>query len=261
MSEAHHLNDRILLLTHVPFGIDETLLTKFYSIEYEQQLLAIIDKYSKNIIMCFTGHRHQDIFRIYSSLNTTMGILGHPSISPLNFYTDPSIRYYSYNRKSLILNDYEQYILNLIQTEQTQIDEWILSYRFSSWYHQSEELTSSNLRKLVYQIRNNAFYLKRFLLTQHYRENLTLTTHQIIQTLCSLTLFDFDELILCTNLLRNQEDKYPNMIMNYSLESNVLIHEQLIQYKTDRQYEIIPFVIFLWIIYIIMWRYFRNIYV
>jgi hypothetical protein len=30
------------------------LLTKFYNIEYEQQLLAIIDKYSKNIMMCFT---------------------------------------------------------------------------------------------------------------------------------------------------------------------------------------------------------------
>jgi hypothetical protein len=259
MSEAYYLNDRILILTHVPFGIDDMLLTKFFRIEYEQQLLEIIDKYSKNIIMCLTGHRHQDSFRIYSSLNTTMGILGHSSISPLHYYTDPSIRYYSYNKKSLILNDYEQYILNLIQTEQTQIDQWILSYRFSSWYHQSNELTSINLRKLIHQIRNNPFYLKRFLLTQHYRENLTLTTDQIIQTLCALTLFDFDQLILCIKLLKNQQDKYPYMIMNYSLESNVLINEQLIQYEIEYQYGIIPLVIFLWIIYIIIWRYFRRI--
>jgi hypothetical protein len=60
-----------------------------------------------------------------------MGILGHSSIGSFGFLTNPSIRYYSYNRKSLILNDYKQYIFNLIKIEQTQINEWLLSYRIS----------------------------------------------------------------------------------------------------------------------------------
>jgi hypothetical protein len=259
MSEAYNLNDRILLLLHVPFGIDEMVLIKFYNNEYEQKILFVINKYSNNIIMCFTGHRHQDAFRIYSSLNTTMGILGHPSITPLDFLTEPSIRYYSYNRKTLILNDYEQYTLNLIKTEQTQIDEWLLSYRFSSWYYQPKELTSKNLLKLVHLIRNNPFFLKRFLLTQHYRENLLLTSHKIIQTLCSLTFFNFDEFILCTKLLRNKQFKYKSMMMNYSLELNVLINEQLIQYKIIYRYIAIIFFIILWIIYKIYSKFFSNV--
>ena len=76
--------------------------------------------------MCLSGHRHHGTFRIYSSLNVTMGILGHSSISPSDYKTQPSFRYYSYNRQSLILTDYEQYSLNLRQTEQTQIDQWLL---------------------------------------------------------------------------------------------------------------------------------------
>jgi hypothetical protein len=161
-----------------------------------------------------------------------MGILAHPSISPLDFLTDPSIRHYSYNRKSLILNDYEQYILNLVTTEQTQRDEWLLSYRFSSWYHQPKELTPKNLLKLIHLIKTNSFYLKRFILTQHYRENILLTSEKIIQKLCALTLFNFDELTLCTKLLNNEQFKYKSMMINYSSELNVLINEQFVPFKT-----------------------------
>jgi hypothetical protein len=249
MSEATNLNDRILLLIHVPFGIDEMVFKNFYTTEYEHKLLFIINKYSSNIIMCFTGHRHQDTFRIYSSLDAKMGILSHPSISPLDFLAEPSIRYYSYNRKSLILNDYEQYILNLIKTEQTQHDEWLLSYRFSSWYDQPKELTSNNLLNLIHLIKTNSFYRKRFLLTQHYRENILLTTHKIIQKLCALTMFNFDELLQCTKLLRNKQFEYKNMMINYSLESNVLINEQFIQYKILYPYMAIILTVILFLVY------------
>ncbi|CAF4253027.1 unnamed protein product [Rotaria socialis] len=50
--------------------------------------------------------------------------------SDIIFVLEPSICYYSYNRKSFALIDYEQYALNLIKTEQTQIDRWSLSYQF-----------------------------------------------------------------------------------------------------------------------------------
>jgi hypothetical protein len=150
MSKAYKLNERILLLAHVPFGINETLLHSFSDIQLEQKLLSIIDKYSSNIIMCLSGHHHHDTFCICSSLNVTTGILAHPSISPSDYKTPPSFRYYSYNRQSLIPTDYEQYSLNL---RQTQTDQWLLS---------------TKRIKLVYLIRNNSFYLKRFLLTKHY---------------------------------------------------------------------------------------------
>ena len=159
MADAHKLNDRILILAHVPFGINENLLYRFYDIPYEQKLLSIINKYSSHIIMCLSAHRHQDIFRVYSTSTTKMGILGHPSISPIGSLTKPSIRKYSYNRKSLMLTDYEQYSLNIIEADRTQKDQWTLSYRFSSWYHQSKELTSETLFKLVYLVRRNSFYL------------------------------------------------------------------------------------------------------
>lgn len=259
MSDAYHRNDRILLLIHVPFGIDEPILMKFFDIIYEQQLLAIIDKYSRNIIMCLTGHRHQDAFRLYSSSNTVMGILANPSISPLDFLAEPSIRYYSYDRKSLILYDYDQYILNLIETERTQIDRWILSYRFSTWYNQPRELTSTNLAKLVRQISNDPFYLRRFLLTQHYRGNVTLTSLKIIQTICALTHFDFDGFLQCTNSFKDQHYKYPAIVMNYSLESNVLINERQPIYKNCIYgYMIVIFAVFLGIIYIVFWKLFTR---
>jgi hypothetical protein len=231
ISNAFHLNDRILLLAHVPFGINENLLYRFYDIQYEQKLLSIIKKYSSNIIMCLTGHRHQDIFRVYSSFNQTLGILGHPSISPTGYLSQPSIRKYSYNKKSLILTDYEQYILNLIEAERTNKDQWKFSYRFSSWYHQTKEITSKSLFQLVQLIRKDSFYLKRFLLTKHQTGQSKLTNHTIIQTLCSLTLFHFDEFLLCTRLLEKKNIYYKNFLINNSLEIDVISNEQSIEYR------------------------------
>jgi hypothetical protein len=260
MSDVYNLNDRVLLLAHVPFGLNENLLYRFYDIKYEQKLLSIINRYSSNIIMCLTGHRHQDTFRVYSSLNTTMGILGHPSISPIGYLSQPSIRKYSYNKKSLVLNDYEQYSLNIIESERTQKDLWKFSYRFSSYYHQTKELTSTNLYKLVYLIRQNTFYLKRFLLTKHYTEKIILTNHKIIQTLCALTLFNFDEFILCTRLLENKNVQYNNLTINNSFEIDVFINEQLIEYRIIYKRVVISlsiiFIIILLFIYKIYLKFF-----
>jgi hypothetical protein len=263
MSDAYKLNDRVLLLAHVPFGINEDLLYKFYDIKSEQKLLLIINKYSSNIIMCLSAHRHYDTFRVYSSLNTTMGILGHPSISPIGYLSQPSIRKYSYNRKSLILTDYEQYSLNIIEAERTQKDQWTLSYRFSSWYYQTKELTSQNLFQLIYLIRKNSFYLKRFLLTKHYTEHKMITNHKIIQTLCALTLFNFDEFIMCTRTLENENIKYDNIVRNYSLEINVHRNEQSIEYRILYRrvaVGLFSFIIFmLWVIHQIYSKFFYNI--
>jgi len=178
-----------------------------------------------------------------------MGILGHSSISPLDFQTDPSIRYYSYNRKSLILNDYEQYTLNLMKTGQTQRDEWLLSYRFSSWYHQTNELTSKTLLKIVYLIKTNSFYRKRFILTQHYRQKILLTSEKIIQKLCALTLFDFHEFNLCTKFLTKKQYEYKSMMINYPQEFDVLVNEEVNPYKILSPYMAIILVVILLIIY------------
>jgi hypothetical protein len=231
MSDAYTLNDRVLLLVHAPFGINEDWLYRFYEIQYEQRLLSIIDKYSSNIVMCLCGHRHHDTIRVYSSSNVTMGILAHSSISPFLRLSKPSIRKYSYNKKSVMLTDYEQYSLNMIEAERTQKEEWSLSYRFSSWYHQPKELTSESLSQLVYLIRKNSYYLKRFLLIKHQAEDRIFTNHQIIQTLCSLTLFNFDEFIFCVRILNNQNVQYGNISFNNSLENNVYMNEQLIEYR------------------------------
>lgn len=262
MYDAYNLNDRILLLAHVPFGINENLLYRFYDIKYEQKLLSIIDLYSSNIIMCLSGHRHQDTFRVYSSSNTTMGILGHPSISPIGHLSKPSIRKYFYNKKSLILTDYEQYSLNIIEAERTNKDQWEFSYRFSSWYYQTKELTSKNLFKLASLIRKKSLYLKRFLIAKHYTEKSSLTNHKIIQTLCALTLFNFDEFILCTRLFENTNIRYNDLMMNNSLEINTFTNEQLIEYRIIyRRVAIILFIIvivILWISYQIYRKMFSN---
>ncbi|CAF3750258.1 unnamed protein product [Rotaria magnacalcarata] len=229
--DAHDRHDRVLLLIHVPFGMNENLLYKFYDLKYEQKLLSIIDKYSSNIIMCLSGHRHQDMFRVYSSSNATMGIIGHPPISPIGYLSQPSIRKYSYNRKSFTLKDYEQYSLNVNEAERTQKDRWALSYRFSSWYHQSKELTSTSLLRLIYLIRTNPMYSKRFLLTKHHTERTTLKKHRIIQTLCALTLFNFDEFILCTRILERKRIQYDNIVINNTSEINFHANEQLIEYR------------------------------
>ena len=235
MFDASYRNDRILLLIHLPFGIEEMLLIPFYHLFFEQKLFSIIEKYSQNIIMCLAGHRHQDTFRVYSTSTTTMGILTHPSISPLDFFTDPSIRHYTYDRKSLTLIDYDQYILNLIEAERTQTDEWTLAYRFSSWYHQTDFLTSKSLLKLIDLIHRDFYYLKRFLLTEHYRERFIITAQKIRQTLCSLKLYHYDEFFYCTRYLQVNHWYETSLIMNYSFEINGIISEQLDQTNNFRR--------------------------
>ena len=255
MFEAQNLNDRVILLAHVPFGINENLLYRFYRIQYEQKLLAIIKKYSSTIIICLSGHRHEDIFRVYTSSNTTIGILNHPSISPIGYLSKPSIRKYTYNRKSLLLNDYEQYTLDITEAERTQKDQWTLSYHFSSWYHQSKELTSESLHQLAYLIRTNSFYLKRFLVLKHSAESIVLTNHRIMQTLCALTLFNFDDFILCVRMLETQQIKYDRMVFNHSLERNVHLNEQLTEYRIIYKLIAIGLVISLSMIF---WRIYRK---
>ena len=229
ISNASKNNERILLLAHTPFGMNEELLYRFYEIEYEQKLLKIIEKYSHCILMCLSGHRHRDSFTIYSSSNRTMGILGHPSITPIGRLTHPSIRRYSYHRKALVLIDYDQYSLDLDEVERTERDQWKFSYRFSSWYHLSKDLTGETLLELVDLIRRNSFHLKRFFLIRHQADQPQLTNHSIIRTLCALTLIHFDELLFCTRFFEKNHLHFSNFTLKNSVQTNVFLHEQSLE--------------------------------
>jgi len=258
MSRSVELHEQILLLAHTPFGINENLLYRFYDMKYEQKILSIIDQYSSNIIMCLSGHRHQDSFRLYSSSKGKLGLLGHPPISPISYLSQPSIRKYSYNRQSLVLNDYEQYILNIIDAERTQTDKWTFSYRFSSWYHQSKQITSQSLYHLINLIRTNSFYLKRFLLAKHSTDRTVLTNHKIIQTTCALTLLNFDEFLFCTRLLEKNNYSFFNLTINKSLEMNLLLNEQLIEYRLIYRRTIVCLFIVLFLCFSIIYWLFRK---
>ncbi|CAF1272776.1 unnamed protein product [Adineta ricciae] len=254
MSEAFELHDRVLLLSHLPFGINEDLLYKFYNLRYEEQLLTIINRYSSIIIMCLSGHRHFDILRVYSSGNITMGILNHAAISPVGYLTQPSIRKYSYDKQRLVLTDYEQYSLNVLEAERTQNDHWSLTYRFSSWYYQRKEITSESLFHLVQLIRRESFYLKRFLLNKHHSGKRLIKNHDIIHSLCALTLFNFDEFILCSRILKNRNYSYDNLIGNHSLDINVHENEQWREYRMVYLRVLLGVFIFLLSILIICYR-------
>ena len=232
MADAFHRNDRVLLLSHTPFGINENLHYRLFSIEHERKLLSVIDRYSSQIIMCLTGHLHQDMIRLYLTEKSTLGILSHPAISPISWLTNPSIRRYSYSRTSFDLIDYDQYALNLMETKQSNEARWKFTYRFSSWYQQSQSLSSDTLLRLVYLIRTDPFYLRRFLLLKHSAQTTTLTNQKILHTLCALTMFNFDEMILCTRTLQREKFFSSNVTtMNNSLEFDVHRKEQLWQYR------------------------------
>ncbi|NJL18699.1 MAG: hypothetical protein HC938_17655 [Nitrospira sp.] len=158
-----------------------------------------------------------------------MGILGHPSITPIGRLTHPSIRRYSYDRKALVLIDYDQYALDVDEAERTQYDRWNFAYRFSSWYHLSEDLTGETLLKLVGLIRRNSFHLKRFFLLRHQADQAQLTTHGIIRTLCALTLVHFDELLSCTRFSEKNDVFLPNLTLTNSRQTNVFLHEQSLE--------------------------------
>ena len=252
LATASKNNERILLLTHTPFGINEVWLYRFYELHYEQKLLSILEKYSDRILMCLTGHRHQDTFRVYSSSNRTIGILGHPAITPISRLSHPSIRRYVYRRTSLVLIDYDQYSLNLAEAEHRDLDQWRFAYRFSSWYHQGHELTSATLLELVHLIRRNSFYLRRFLITRHHAEQPKLTNHSIIQMLCALTLFHFDEFLFCTRFFEKKNLHYRNFIWTNSSDINVFLDEQMTE-KRSLSRAILLVVIFL-LIFISLYR-------
>jgi hypothetical protein len=258
MFNAYRRHERVLLVAHTPFGINDNLLYKFYEIIYEQKLLAIIEQYASSIVMCFSGHRHQDTIRLYPSVNSPMGIIGHPSISPISALSQPSIRRYLYDRHSIVLIDYDQYALNLIESERTDHDRWSLAYRFSSWYRQTNDLTSDNLYRLIYLIRTQSFYRRRFLLARHHAETVVLTDHQIIQELCGLTLFDFDRFLLCTQTLerKNRQLKTIRTItMNNSWHTHIHEREQSMEYTTI--YRWVAFVIVLIVVAVVVNRIYK----
>lgn len=259
MMDATARKDRVLLLVHTPFGINENLLYKFLVLEYEQKLLSIISHHSSTIILCLSAHRHQDAFSFYSNKNGPMAIISQPAISPIGLLSRPSIRKFSYDRNSLDILDYDQYSLSLDEAHQTQNDLWRFAYRFSTWYYQSKGLTRDSLRYLIYLIRTQRSYLKRYLIAKYYPRQQILKKNQIIQALCALTKFDFDEFLICSKRLNEQNlEVHRDINLNYSRITNPHVQEQSTEYKRTYRFVAISLVVFLIVCSIGVYPMFRK---
>ncbi|CAF1489134.1 unnamed protein product, partial [Didymodactylos carnosus] len=220
IADADRNNEKVLLLLHVPPGINEDLLYRFLDLHYEQLLLSIIENYSHRIILCLAGHRHQDMFRVYKN---KFVILGQPSLSPINSLTHPSIRHFSYDRYQLTINDYSQYALNLDNAFKSNIAHWQLMYTFSSWFNTKASSISINvLSKLVKLIKNDdEYYVKKFLLAKYHARQINASSHFLSVQICALTHLSFDEFLICIHK-RKQNSKINYQIsFSYSRDKNV----------------------------------------
>lgn len=133
---AHQQNLQVLLVMHIPAGIDSfaSLKQNPYQIiemwlpEYTQRFKADVEEYAQNINGILTAHTHSDSFQVLTNRNgNKIPVGGTPGITPING-NNPGFKIYHFDPTTLVLRDYQTFYLRLSTMR------WHKEYDFNNVY-------------------------------------------------------------------------------------------------------------------------------
>jgi len=137
LNYAEKAKQKVLLVTHVPVGIDSFKTAKgsrgnivsFWLPNYTKEFLKLIKQYQPVVSGMVSGHIHMDIFQVLKSGPNPVFNTSVPSISPV-FGNNPGFKVYNYAPGSLMLQDYTTFYLD----EGRSRPKWKLEYSFNNAY-------------------------------------------------------------------------------------------------------------------------------
>ena len=116
---------------------------------------------------------------------------------------NPSVRLYKYNRITGAILDYEQFYLNLLETNE--IADWQLEYRAVETYNLSD-LSAKNLKILVGRFKEDAdLFQKYHVYNSVSRDQSACTVQSKQRHICSMLEIDFKEFDRCLEGAGNPE--------------------------------------------------------
>jgi hypothetical protein len=137
-------NKPVWIIAHIPPTSSES--TDFFSDNFEN----LMNKYKSKISYSFYGHTHNDEYFLVKDKNSSIGVgfIG-PSLVPLK--RNSAFRIYQYDKSEII--NYQNYYLNLIETNLTKQVKYELLYDFKKEY--GINLSVNNFNKLTYDMIKN----------------------------------------------------------------------------------------------------------
>jgi hypothetical protein len=160
--EAKTLANRVILVMHIPPGIDayassrsgnSKFVTQFWRDRYFTQFLELMQSYGDIVQIGLAGHTHMDDFRVLSTSGSKppVGFRITPAISPI-FGNNPAFSVLNYSVSTGAVSDIATYYLDLVKGGDN--PQWALEYRFSTAYGY-DAFTAGNLETLVAAIHDN----------------------------------------------------------------------------------------------------------
>lgn len=215
LEEAATQCTNVIIITHVPLGVNGYTSQPSTSNQYTRRLTSLIAAYNDIVVTILSGHYHQDIpAAIFDDLLPAVPVFANPSISPSNG-NYPGFRYlvldYNETSGSLRLKDIVQYYTNI--NEQNRLCDASLasgegpckvhytrqySFRelYSPWLGRNASLTAANIWALYGLMRSDAFLWQLWL-----SHSTMLAVERRKEQICASfvnTVADYEECLLHT---------------------------------------------------------------
>lgn len=173
LKKAEIDDTRIVLFAHIPPGKFERFYQfmeeenqygfHWFTPEFNQNYLALIDKYAHVISAQFYGHHHTDALKMIGTNGTSnsFGLLAPavtPWISTLAPETggnNPGLRLYKYDVDTGEILDFDQFWLDLAKANTDDEAEWKLEYSFMEYYGLQGTIDLSLMLELTRKIRDD----------------------------------------------------------------------------------------------------------
>ena len=132
LSDAEKNGEIVHIMNHIPFVNSQQTL------QCTWRLKILLDRYQNIIRGYFSGHSHSEyLSMVHEYYNETTPIHVNYICSGLTTFSEyqPSFRLYLVDKKELYVQDYIQYRMNLIESNEKKEPIWFISYNATSFFN------------------------------------------------------------------------------------------------------------------------------
>ncbi|PRP74867.1 hypothetical protein PROFUN_16134 [Planoprotostelium fungivorum] len=134
LTNAQAANETVYLTGHIPPGIDDFGPVNLWKTQYLKTFFSILSKFDGLVEVALFGHTHNDQPRLLTVPNAAyVPALTVGGITPV-YGTNPMFRVFTYDTNTFQVQDYEDHILNLYESNVEGQGVWKKEYSFAEAY-------------------------------------------------------------------------------------------------------------------------------
>nr|XP_019948311.1 PREDICTED: acid sphingomyelinase-like phosphodiesterase 3b isoform X1 [Paralichthys olivaceus] len=173
LTEAANNKEKVYIIGHVPPGFFEKKRFKpWFTSEFNQVYLELIQRHHSVILGQFFGHHHTDSFRMFYSSEEPRSPIStmflSPGVTPWKTTlpgvedgaNNPGIRVFEYDTQTLLVKDVVTYYLNLTHANGAR-GRWEKEYRLTESFR-VPDASPASMHQVLERIANNRCYLQKY---------------------------------------------------------------------------------------------------